>query len=86
MIHYLLMDAAKSPTLLRGISRFGFIALIITIGAGILGLPATLYAPESTGLQGLYRSATTIDPYPRRLWVCHSRNTRTHLPVHEPLG
>ncbi len=34
------------PTLLRGISRFDFIALIIniTIGAGILGLPAKLYA------------------------------------------
>ncbi|MCK8494704.1 APC family permease [Spirosoma sp. RP8] len=34
-----------SPVLLRGIGRFDFIALIIniTIGAGILGLPAKLY-------------------------------------------
>ncbi len=36
---------SKTPTLLRGISRFDFIALIIniTIGAGILGLPAKIY-------------------------------------------
>ncbi|MDB5240654.1 MAG: amino acid permease-associated protein [Spirosoma sp.] len=36
----------SSPRLLRGIGRFDFIALIIniTIGAGILGLPAKLYA------------------------------------------
>lgn len=36
----------SSPRLFRGIGRFDFIALIIniTIGAGILGLPAKLYA------------------------------------------
>lgn len=44
------MDSSKFPTLLRGISRFDFIALIIniTIGAGILGLPAKLYALVGT--------------------------------------
>ena len=44
------MDSSKLPTLLRGISRFDFIALIIniTIGAGILGLPAKLYALVGT--------------------------------------
>lgn len=38
------------PTLLRGIGRFDFIALIIniTIGAGILGLPAKLYTLVGT--------------------------------------
>lgn len=40
----------SAPTLLRGIGRFDFIALIIniTIGAGILGLPAKLYALVGT--------------------------------------
>lgn len=40
----------SSPALLRGIGRFDFIALIIniTIGAGILGLPAKLYALVGT--------------------------------------
>lgn len=40
----------RSPALLRGISRFGFIALIIniTIGAGILGLPAKVYTLAGT--------------------------------------
>lgn len=40
----------SSPTLLRGIGRFDFIALIIniTIGAGILGLPAKLYTLVGT--------------------------------------
>ncbi len=40
----------KTATLLRGISRFDFIALIIniTIGAGILGLPAKIYALTGT--------------------------------------
>lgn len=38
-------SSSSSPVLLRGIGRFDFIALIIniTIGAGILGLPAKLY-------------------------------------------
>jgi APA family basic amino acid/polyamine antiporter len=41
---------ATQPTLLRGIGRFDFIALIIniTIGAGILGLPAKLYTLVGT--------------------------------------
>lgn len=36
----------SSPVLLRGIGRYDFIALIIniTIGSGILRLPAKLYA------------------------------------------
>ena len=40
----------SSPVLLRGIGRYDFIALIIniTIGAGILGLPAKLYALADT--------------------------------------
>lgn len=39
-------SSTSSATLLRGIGRFDFIALIIniTIGAGILGLPAKIYA------------------------------------------
>jgi basic amino acid/polyamine antiporter, APA family len=39
-------DAAPRPDLVRGIRRWDFVALIIniTIGAGILGLPAKLYA------------------------------------------
>lgn len=43
-------SSASSSPLLRGISRFDFIALIIniTIGAGILGLPARVYALIST--------------------------------------
>lgn len=43
-------SGASPSGLLRGISRFDFIALIIniTIGAGILGLPARLYALVGT--------------------------------------
>ncbi|MGF7213950.1 amino acid transporter [Spirosoma lacussanchae] len=43
-------SGASQSGLLRGISRFDFIALIIniTIGAGILGLPARLYALVGT--------------------------------------
>jgi APA family basic amino acid/polyamine antiporter len=51
-----------SPSLLRGIGRFDFIALIIniTIGAGILGLPAKLYALTGTWSLLAYGVSATV--------------------------
>lgn len=52
----------KSPALLRGISRFDFIALIIniTIGAGILGLPSKVYALAGTWSLAAYGVSAAI--------------------------
>ena len=54
-----------NPSLLRGISRFDFIALIIniTIGAGILGLPAKIFAlvgPWSLLAYGVSAAVVTL--------------------------
>jgi APA family basic amino acid/polyamine antiporter len=50
------------PHLVRGIRRWDFVALIvnITIGAGILGLPAKLYALAGTYSLGAYLTSAAI--------------------------
>lgn len=54
--------AAAPPHLVRGIRRWDFVALIIniTIGAGILGLPAKLYALAGTYSLGAYLTSAAI--------------------------
>jgi len=54
--------AAAPPHLVRGIRRWDFVALIvnITIGAGILGLPAKLYALAGTYSLGAYLASAAI--------------------------
>ena len=54
--------AAARPNLVRGIRRWDFVALIIniTIGAGILGLPAKVYALVGTYSLGAYLASAAV--------------------------